>query len=290
MVVSISLPHSPAALAYNSYSLQSMSMTALGPLYQRDAACHELATKIVSCTPIQSLPEADRALYKGAGDNDHVITTEETIFHAQGGGQPSDIGEIKQQNNDIVFNVRLVRKLSGNQIGHLGSFSSPDQRLHNGDPVIQRIDSTMRSYYSRYHTAGHILGLAVKQLKDIVGQVSEVKANHAPGMAFVEFRGLIAGEHKGAIQDKATELVQNNLPVNVDWWDMERAQLRCAALPEGFLVPDDGNIRVVDVEGVGAYPCGGTHLPSTKDVGSIIVRKISRQKGITKISYEISDC
>lgn len=140
----------------------------------------------------------------------------------------------------------------------------------------------------RYHTAGHILGLAVKQLKDTIGDVSEVKANHAPGMAFVEFRGLIAGEHKGVIQERVNALVQGNLAVKVDWWDEKMAEAHCAALPEGLSVPEDGNVRVVDIEGVGAYPCGGTHLPTTSDVGGIVVRKISRQKGVTKISYDIT--
>lgn len=185
--------------------------------------------------------------------------------------------------------MKLVRKGPGNQIYHFGSFVHPNQLFQPGESIVQNIDTATRNYHSRYHTAGHILGLAVRELKDQVGDMSEVKANHAPGMAFVEFRGLMAGEHKGIIQEKVNELQQKNLAVEVDWWDKVQAKARCAALPEGFVVPEDGNIRVVAVESLGAYPCGGTHLPTTVDIGGIVVRKISRQKGISKISYEISD-
>lgn len=104
-----------------------------------------------------------------------------------------------------------------------------------------------------------------------IGDVAEVKANHAPGMAFVEFRGLIAGEHKSIIQERVNELVQEKFPVRIYWWD-EKAKAHCAALPEGFSMPDDGDVRVVDVEDVGAFPCRGTHLPTTGDIGSILVR------------------
>ncbi|KAI9927492.1 hypothetical protein ASPWEDRAFT_44845 [Aspergillus wentii DTO 134E9] len=259
------------------------------PLYQRDASIHRLMTKIISCQSIQSITEAERSLFKSSDDTDHVITTEETIFHPQGGGQPSDIGQMKSEQTDLLFNVKLVRKTPENQIYHLGSFADATTPFQKGDSIVQNIDTVQRNYHSRYHTAGHILGLAVKQLRPQVGEVSEIKANHAPGMAFVEFRGLIGGEHKGIIQERATELVKRNLAVTVDWWNEEKAKSHCVALPEGFSVPDEGDIRVVDVEGAGAYPCGGTHLPGTCDIGGIVVRRISRQKGVTKISYEITD-
>ncbi|KZF24591.1 ThrRS/AlaRS common domain-containing protein [Xylona heveae TC161] len=335
------------------------------PVYQTQASLHELVTRIVSCQLIHSLPEADRGLFKGAIDSgseedDYVIATEETIFHPQGGGQPSDIGYMKPavptsqlesldemrtpeqhgqdqantlerkyqedphrqdekaENNkqgSSIFNVKLVRKstTAPQIIYHFGRFSSSSQDAKGGRPndqgppneqvqptwqkgasVMQTIDSATRNYHSRYHTGGHILGLAVRQLQDQIGQpVSEIKANHAPGMAFVEFRGLIAGEHKAAIQERVSELVQRSLAVNVELWDEEQAKARCAALPEGFKLPIDGDgkvqVRVVDVDGVGAYPCGGTHLPTTRDIGGVVVRKISRSKGVSKVSYEITD-
>lgn len=223
-------------------------------------------------------------LFKNSEDNDHVIATHDTIFHPQGGGQPSDLGQIISDNAELSFNVKLVRK-AANEILHLGSFEGPS-KMEEGNSVIQKLDSATRDLHSRYHTAGHIIGLAVKSLRERIGQVSELKANHAPGMAFVEFRGLIAGEHKDAIQEKSTEIANAGLAVKVEWWTEDVATER-QALPEGFVVPSDGNIRMVEIDGLGAYPCGGTHLPSTGDVGKIVVRKISRQKGATKISYEV---
>jgi Ser-tRNA(Ala) deacylase AlaX len=49
----------------------------------------------------------------------------------------------------------------------------------------------------------------------------------------------------------------------------------------------DGMVRIVDIVGAGAYPCGGTHTPDTSFVGEIKIRTIKRQKGMSKISYEV---
>ncbi|KAL1969212.1 hypothetical protein VTN77DRAFT_466 [Rasamsonia byssochlamydoides] len=261
--------------------------------YQTDASLRELVTRVISCQPLSTLAENERALFKTAPDDDYVVATSETIFHPQGGGQPSDTGTMKSDNNkEITFEVKMARKLSNGQILHAGSFISQaddKQIFSEGETVVQAVDNDKRDYHSRLHTAGHLIGLAVRQLADSIPNVSELKANHAPGSSFVEFQGLIGGEHKDAIQQKVTDMVMQSLPVNVCWWDERKVRECCTGVPDAVTVPDDGLMRVVEVQGVGAYPCGGTHLPTTYDIGEVVVRKISRQKGISKISYEVKE-
>lgn len=47
-------------------------------------------------------------------------------------------------------------------------------------------------------------------------------------------------------------------------------------------------VRAVDIVRAGAYPCGGTHVSDSSKVGNVLIKKISRSKGISKISYNIS--
>ncbi|KAF2490211.1 ThrRS/AlaRS common domain-containing protein [Lophium mytilinum] len=269
-------------------------------VYQKDGALRNLATAVLSCHPITTLPDDDRSFFKTAADTDYIIATRETIFHPQGGGQPSDTGSIKSASpgsSEIQFDVKSVRKLPKDRILHQGTFTSPAEIsggvFAEGQTIMQAIDDEKRNFHSRLHTAGHLLGLAVRQLAESsipeLGKVSESKANHAPGAASVEYFGSIAGEHKKAIQDQANELVKQGLPVNVLWWDEETTRSKCTAVPEEMAVPEEGVFRVVEVEGVGSYPCGGTHLPSTGDVGGIVVKKISRSKGVSRISYDVTD-
>lgn len=199
----------------------------------------------------------------------------------------------------LSLNVKLVRKLASGVILHVGSLvpataettpeTTTDVPFKKAQKVVLRVDDEVRNYHSRLHTAGHLIGLAVRQLAAAIGEVSEVKANHAPGSSFVEFAGLIGGEHKPAIQGAVDKMVAADRAVSVRWWDAQQAKQRCMAVPDtAAFPPGEDLMRVVEVEGWGAYPCGGTHLPTTGAIGKVVIRKISRQKGISKISYEVA--
>lgn len=204
----------------------------------------------------------------------------------------NDVAKIKE----AIFDVTLVRKLQ-RSILHCGTFRTPPDNdgvvsiFSVDQSVKQTIDDAKRNLHSRLHTAGHVLGLAIQELAKAgtVPAIEETKANHAPGSASCEFRGLIAGEHKGAIEDKVMELVQRDLAVLVYWWDEERVREQCTSVPDALKVDEKDGVRVVEVEGVGSYPCGGTHVKKTREVGKVIVRSIKRNKGITKVSYDVQD-
>lgn len=294
------------------------------PVYQYDASIRELATEIISCQPLSSLDSADRELFKNMPDEDgetntknHVVTVKETIFHPKGGGQPSDTGIIKTITIDhqkeaedevktAVFQVELVRKSAASQIFHAGHFTSTTTTFTPGQQALQILDSAKRDYHSRLHTAGHIIDVAVDLLiaagtgtgnstststNDTIGPLQKSKANHAPGSACVEWLGHIPSSLKLTIEAKANEIVQKNLPVNILWWTEEQLRVESEGTvvpPDTIPPPENGLYRVVDIGGLGsACPCGGTHLPRTGDVGAITVRKVSRQKGVSRVSYEV---
>lgn len=254
-----------------------------------------MIAKVTSCKPVSSLDSDQRTLLKVAADDDYVVTTDKSVFHPQGGGQPSDTGVMTLNGaKDAArrFEVKIALKGPNSSIFHLGRFSGqPDQQypFGDGETILQVIDNAKRNYHSRLHTAGHVIGLAVRQLADTIPDVTELKANHAPGSAFVEFQGMIDGGHKDAIQAKATEILKQNLPVNICWWNEDEVKSRCTAVASVIPMPEEGTLRVVEILGFGAYPCGGTHLPNTSDIGEIVVRRIRRQKGVSKISYSITD-
>lgn len=70
-------------------------------------------------------------------------------------------------------------------------------------------------------------------------------------------------------------------------WSEGEVRAKCTGVPEALEGGGQGNVRVVEVEGVGSYPYGGTHLPRTGDIGTVEVRSIQWQEGVTKISYRI---
>jgi Ser-tRNA(Ala) deacylase AlaX len=173
----------------------------------------------------------------------------------------------------------------------MGVFASEDQKFGIGETAEQKIDVDKRILHSRIHTAGHVIGCAVNQLLQEgkhPADIKDGKASHYPGAAFVEFSGLIPGTAKDAIQARVDELVAQNLDVNIHFWSEQKAK-ECCLGADGDLKGDEDGVRVVEIGDVGRYPCGGTHVQKLGECGKIVVRNIKRQKGVSKIGYEVAN-
>lgn len=264
--------------------------------FQHDAHLHQIETKIISIRRFKDLERSSQEVFKTHGDDDYVVVTEKTIFHPQGGGQPSDVGSMIGF-NDLIFTVTAVRLdvVFEGQVLHLGNFTSKSHIsaasvFKNGENVRQVIDTEKRLLYSRLHTAGHVLGASVRHLvKNEVENFAELKASHFPGAAACEFQGLIDGKWKDAIQKKVDAAIATKLLVSVEWWDENDFHSRGLEylMPDKGLVAPGEKFRMVNIAGLDVYPCGGTHVDTTDLCGHTTVRKITRKQGQSKVSYSI---
>jgi Ser-tRNA(Ala) deacylase AlaX len=269
-------------------------------VYQRDGERLLHTAKILSIIPLSALTTPDQAFVKDASEIEHAVIMNSTIFHVQGGGQPSDIGTMTSSNAvagnaDSTFEVKSVRQpAQGRQILHFGRFFPVDgatYRFGAGQELQQHVDAEKRNLHSRLHTAGHVMSLAIHALcrEGVLPPLTESKASHYPDSAAVVFNGFIDGKHKDAIQVKTDEFVRSARPVKIHWWPIEELLEKCHGTSEGFALPEGETMgRVVEMEGLGSYPCGGTHVQDCSQVGSIEVKKISRSKGTSKVSYRVA--
>lgn len=263
--------------------------------FHHDAKLLKLSTTVTAIYPFSALEEANQGLFKQAVSEDHVaVVTDKTIFHPQGGGQPSDVGTMTGPGG-AIFDVQAVRTdvVRDGQVLHLGRFtdagSSPTFKV--GDTAEQAVDADKRLLYSRLHTAGHVLGAAVRRCcQSEVEGFDELKASHFPDSAACEFAGLIDGKWKGPIQAKVDEYVAAAMPVEIEWWDEDdfRRNGLERLIPDRSLAPPGEKFRVVNIVGAEVYPCGGTHVDTTDLCGETKVKKIARSKGTSRVSYTVS--
>ncbi|KNG51164.1 alanyl-tRNA synthetase-like protein [Stemphylium lycopersici] len=271
------------------------------PVYQKDGQKYTHTSTLTSLQLLSSLSEATQTLFKPppSANPAYILTTPSTIFHAQGGGQPSDTGTMTV--GEASFTVHQVRKMEP-AILHMGSFSSataaPAFTATKADSdgaeraLCQSIDVDKRILHSRIHTAGHVIGLAVHALMAagaLPPNITDGKASHYPSAAFVEFAGLIPGEAKAAIQRVVDDMVAQDLPVSILFWDEDRVKKECKGVGGGDAVKGDeiDGVRVVRIGDLGSYPCGGTHVLKLGECGKVVVRGVKRQKGVSKVSYEV---
>jgi Ser-tRNA(Ala) deacylase AlaX len=217
-------------------------------------------------------------------ENKIALILDQTIFYPQGGGQPYDTGTIRSTDKTGEFTVDEVRFKDG-IVYHFGSFTA--SQLQKGHQVQILIDKERRILNSKYHSAGHLIDIALTNL----GYTLKVsKGYHFPIGAYDEYEGIldeqVREKLKQHLEDELTNLIKKELPIKVNMATRSTLQEIAAFIPENL--PEDKPTRVMIVEGYQAIPCGGTHASNTKNIGHIVIEKIKNKKGSTRISYRIT--
>ncbi|TWC16267.1 MULTISPECIES: alanyl-tRNA editing protein [unclassified Pseudomonas] len=183
-------------------------------------------------------------------ENEFAVLLRATLFHPQGGGQPFDTGWIGESQV-----LRVVQ--------------DPDRIIHFVDRPIKpgmtqiRIDEQRRRFNSRMHSAGHLIGHFVQALGWM-----PVKAHHWPGEGRVQFKPLESAKEVDAemIQHGIEQWVAHDLP-------------RLTSMREGA--------REIGFGELPAYGCGGTHVRSLKDLGTVTIASLSLKKGMLSVHYSV---
>ena len=261
-------------------------------IFLTDGTTTQLRSAIISATRFSLLEPADQPLFPQAEQDQWVVVPATTIFHPQGGGQPSDTGKITSISTNVKFDVQTTRlsPSSGNVL-HLGRFHDTLSQFAPKEEILQTLNVEKRALYSRYHTAGHALDAAVRDVcANTIANFDKLKASHVPGSAACEYKGSIPGTQKAAIQSRLNEHLVTAANVNIEFWDrndIERISQEMFIHPQTVTLTPEGKCRVVNIKGIDICPCGGTHVTSLDECGKIVVTKISRSNGNSRVSYRL---
>eukprot|EP00917_Polyrhabdina_sp_WS-2016_P008775 GHVP01019551.1.p1 GENE.GHVP01019551.1~~GHVP01019551.1.p1 ORF type:complete len:168 (-),score=22.20 GHVP01019551.1:124-627(-) len=91
----------------------------------------------------------------------NTLVLDRTVFHPQGGGQPSDVGVIEGSDGQIFLVERVSIDKNSGCVIHSGKSS---ESFEVGSIVQLKVSAETRSLHTRLHSAGHLLDLAVKRL------------------------------------------------------------------------------------------------------------------------------
>ncbi|WP_311882478.1 MULTISPECIES: alanyl-tRNA editing protein [unclassified Pseudomonas] len=183
-------------------------------------------------------------------ENEFAVVLRATLFHPQGGGQPCDTGWIGESQV-----LRVVQE--------------PDRIIHFVDRPVAlgmtciRIDEQRRNFNTRMHSAGHLIGHFVQALGWI-----PIKAHHWPDEGRVQFKP----------GDAAQEVDVETVQTGIEQW-IESDLPRLTSLREGA--------REIGFGELPAYGCGGTHVRSLKDLGTVTIASLSQKKGTLSVHYNV---
>lgn len=192
---------------------------------------------VTACTPL--------------GDGTFSVRLDRTLFHPQGGGQPSDTG--------TVGGVRLLRAINdGDTVRHI-----TDGGLSPG-PVSLQVDAAARRLHTRLHSAGHALAAAAVPFGWKI-----CKSHHWPG----EARLVLESPDAAPVPDAGALTAAVNALIAA-------GHQRCQSLtPEGRTV------------GFGLLPatlCGGTHVRDLTEIGPLHLTRLKQKQGHLTVFYDLT--
>jgi alanyl-tRNA synthetase len=192
-----------------------------------------------------------------------TVYLDRTAFYPTSGGQPYDTGSIAGVPVKDVID-------EGERIAHV--LAAPV----DSEEVDCRIDWQRRFDHMQQHTGQHLLSAVFAELFG----VATVSVHFGAGGSTIDLNSpSLSADQIRAAELRANEAVCQNLPVSVlfaaasDDLGLRKASSRA------------GELRIVAIEGLDRSACGGTHVRATGEIGPVLIRKLDKVRGATRVEF-----
>ncbi len=202
------------------------------------------------------------------------VVLDRTVFYATSGGQPGDSGALTTADGkEIPIATAVYTDAAKSEIAHVPAqnpeLGSP--ALAIGDQVTAAIDWGKRHARMRMHTALHLLSAALPYAVT-GGSVGESESR-------LDFDIPEAGLDKDAITAKVNEMIACAAAVSSRWISDEELDANPGLVKTMSVKPPmgTGRVRLIEISGLDLQPCGGTHVRSTAEIGTVAVTGIEKK-------------
>jgi len=208
---------------------------------------------------------------------DEGIVLESTLFYPESGNQASDRGYITTGN--LKFKVDNVSKDGENILHHISSDFK--NKIKIGDEVDGEIDWDYRYGIMKAHTSQHIFSAVIKNKFNR----DTVRANLSYEEVFLQISQEIDYEQLNEILTEVNKIcTSNNLKVNANILSKNEANKISEKIRSA--IPDESNIRLMEIQDLDLVCCGGTHIKNTTEIGNVYIYDF--KKG-TEIKYYVGN-
>ena len=189
-----------------------------------------------------------------------------SAFYPTSGGQPHDLGTLRGvpvvdviDEDDRVLHV-------------LGTPLQEDRDAR----VSGRIDWTRRYDHMQQHTGQHLLSAVFEDLFGAKTLSVHFGADYSTLDLDAE---LITRDQLVRTEARANSIVGEARPVMVTFED--------SATATGLRKPSDrpGLLRIVTIDAIDRSACGGTHVRSTAEIGTVLLRSVERIRKATRVEF-----
>ncbi|MCA9372288.1 alanyl-tRNA editing protein [Candidatus Woesebacteria bacterium] len=211
-------------------------------------------------------------------NGDYRVRLDQTVFYPMGGGQATDQGMLSS--DGLSAQIYQVMMKDGDIWHYLKTQTAP----HVGTKVTGEINWDRRYTNMKKHTAGHVVDFAMYVLGYSPSPLMPYKGDHNKKL-FIQYQGTVGKDIRQELEQKANELVAQNVPITWEFTSFEALQKEAIYLQP--YLPKNKPLRIIRLEGVGAVADGGTQLKTTGELGSITIPVIDGQSGETIVHYTV---
>ena len=218
------------------------------------------------------------------------LALDRTAFYPTSGGQPYDIGDLAATSPSGVTLHAPVLAVEEDEEGEVWHTTS--KPLNTGTAVRGEIDWIRRRDHMQQHSGQHLLS-AVLYRETGARTVSFHMGEESSTI------DLAAGPHKGGgaapaglgqeeltrVEDAANGIIAEDRAIKLRTLPKDEAEALLAAGEIRKLPEREGPIRLVEIEDLDLNACGGTHLRSTGQIGSLLIRGTEKVKQCVRVEF-----
>ena len=204
-------------------------------------------------------------------DEEVEIIVDRTPFYGKSGGQEGDCGTITHNGSwmEVSDSLRPLPEV----IVHRGKIKTGVLRV--GDALHLKVDQNSRGRTALNHTATHLLQSALRQV--LGGHVKQAGSLVTPGRLRFDYTHFspLTDEEIDRVEEIVNSNIRQNLEVCVSFLPYKEALAKGAMALFGEKYGEV--VRLVQVGGVSAELCGGTHTRKSGDIG---IFKVISETGV----------
>jgi misacylated tRNA(Ala) deacylase len=197
------------------------------------------------------------------------VVLDQTVFYANGGGQPGDVGMLQRSDGTRLIVISAVWTDPAKTIvAHV--LQDPSNLPAVGERVTITLDWSLRYNRMRMHTCLHLLSVALP-FPVTGGSVGD-------GEGRLDF-DMPEALDKDEVDSRLQALLLQDAAVTDRWITDAELDANPALVKTMSVQPPrgSGRIRLVEIAGLDLQPCGGTHVRQTAEIGRVEVYQVEKK-------------
>ena len=212
------------------------------------------------------------------------VALDRSAFHPGGGGQVSDVGTIEHAGGLVaVIGIETVDEV----VWHL-----LDQDVSLDGEVVVRVDAEHRSRVAQLHTDSHVLNAIV--FDRWPGTLVTGAQINADGTGRMDFDlSEVDNDALRGLDVAVNDVIGRGIEVRAVYVAAGDAATTAGLVRSLSVAPPptpDGQLRIIEIDGIDRQACGGTHLSNTGESNPFRITKVeSKGKRNRRIRFVLAD-